>query len=89
MFQQLLRVFIQGARGHRECADYEVAINLGFGLASYLRNMDGVQQNLFLRSERYPKQNDTGISASLPDVALNRLGCACVILTLKDVSTFH
>jgi len=48
-----------------------------------------VQQHLLLGGERYAKQNDARITASLPNVSFNGISAPGAILALKDVATFE
>ena len=90
MFQQLVRGYLFEVLARTgKCADREAAINYRYRRAARFGNMYRVQQHLFIGTKRNPEQNSAGISASLPNVALNGLGSSGVILALKDVSTFH
>lgn len=72
-----------------KCSENEAAINLRSGFFTRFRDMDCVQKNLIPGGEGYAKQKNTGVRASQPDVALNRLMRCGLILALKEVSAFE
>src|SRR5262249_55213420 len=81
----LLRVLLTD----RKCAHCEAGINFIHGRLIHVGDVYCVQQHLLLGGEGYTQHNNSGISTSLPNVALNGLSRGGVVLALKDVATLE